>query len=402
MKKLILLSLVFVTLFSCGDEVTFNTPHFQGDREYSLWRAKAFFASIDANGFLTITGVNGGEKVMLKVPSAIEGTYTVGVANANEAVYIDGFDTVYSTNNRDEDIAVYPEEGEIVIEEIDVVNKTFSGTFKFIAFDASSENTIGFNNGFFYKIPLLSGEISANPITCIDVEMAANAGQDAYVATTASSLIFINSTNFTSACNAYIDALNNQINYCGDQDGSIQQMIDDLGNCQMSCENATANVTEADSQYTTATIGNFDEKCAQYLLYLQEQITFCGDNDGSIQAKIDTLDCGDADGDGVPNAFEDFNNNGDLEDDDTDGDGTPNYLDNDDDGDGVLTQYEEKDENGNPIDTDGDGDVNYLDNDDDGDTLLTINENADPNGDGNPDDAVDTDGDGVPDYLQPA
>ena len=50
-------------------------------------------------------------------------------------------------------------------------------------------------------------------------------------------------------------------------------------------------------------------------------------------------------------------------------------------------------------DTDADGTPNYLDNDDDGDGLLTINENADPNMDGNPADAADADMDGVPDYL---
>ncbi|EDP71215.1 hypothetical protein FBALC1_01987 [Flavobacteriales bacterium ALC-1] len=32
--------------------------------------------------------------------------------------------------------------------------------------------------------------------------------------------------------------------------------------------------------------------------------------------------------------------------------------------------------------------------------ILTINENADPNADGNPVDAIDTDADGTPDYLQ--
>ena len=46
-------------------------------------------------------------------------------------------------------------------------------------------------------------------------------------------------------------------------------------------------------------------------------------------------------------------------------------------------------------DTDGDGVPNYLDTDDDGDGELTINE-YDVNGDGIPDD---TDGDGIPDYL---
>ena len=91
----------------------------------------------------------------------------------------------------------------------------------------------------------------------------------------------------------------------------------------------------------------------------------------------------------------------------TDGTGDVNYRDRDDDGDSILTIYENPDPN-----SDGDfsdsqnsdastGDIrpDYLDADDDGDGIPTINENPDPNGDGNPSDAQDTDGDNIPDYL---
>lgn len=401
MKKLILLSLVFLTVFSCGDEVQFNSPAFQGDRENALWRAKAFSASIDVNGFLTIKGVNNAETVELKVPSVTENTFTVGDVDAIEAEYVDGFGTVFSTNNRpDESVSIYPELGKIIIEEIDFVNRTFTGTYRFLAFDAAGLNSVGFTNGIFYKVPLGFGDIPANPIVCADVEIVVGEALLAYEATTSSTLEFVIQADFEAACNTYIQALTNQRIYCGDLDGSLQSIIDSIESCQMSCEDATNNVTEAFSQYNTALIGNFDEKCSQYLFYLQEQISICGDADGSIQDKIDGLDCGDDDNDGIPNVFEDFNGNENLEDDDIDGDGLPNYLDADDDGDGILTQFEAVDADGNPVDTDGDMDVDYLDNDDDGDGILTINENADPNSDGNPDDAVDTDGDGVPDYLQ--
>jgi len=46
-----------------------------------------------------------------------------------------------------------------------------------------------------------------------------------------------------------------------------------------------------------------------------------------------------------------------------------------------------------------DGIPNYLDNDDDNDGILTINEQPDDNGNHEPEDAVDSDGDGIPDYL---
>ncbi len=70
-----------------------------------------------------------------------------------------------------------------------------------------------------------------------------------------------------------------------------------------------------------------------------------------------------------------------------------------DDNDGVPAALDIDIEKNN--DTDGDGLPNYIDADDDGDNILTKNENPDPNGDGVLNDAQDTDGDGIPDYLDP-
>ena len=115
---------------------------------------------------------------------------------------------------------------------------------------------------------------------------------------------------------------------------------------------------------------------------------------------LSTINCAvDYDNDGVETASEDLNANGNLADDDTDHDGIPNFIDNDDDGDLILTNAEYVfPKNGNAIlDTDNDGIPNYLDNDDDGDGVLTVNE--DYNGNNNPLDD-DTDNDGTPDYLQ--
>ncbi len=90
---------------------------------------------------------------------------------------------------------------------------------------------------------------------------------------------------------------------------------------------------------------------------------------------------------------------------DTDGDGIPNYMDEDDDNDGLLTVNEgDADQDGdsvidalepNELDTDGDDIKNIHDNDDDGDGALT-SEEVGPDGPWYP---RDTDGDGIPDYL---
>lgn len=81
----------------------------------------------------------------------------------------------------------------------------------------------------------------------------------------------------------------------------------------------------------------------------------------------------DHDSDGVPSYLEDLNGDGeftvnftnlkDTTDDDTDGDGTPNYLDADDDNDGVLTINEDINNDGDPTndDSNGNGIPNYLD-----------------------------------------
>ena len=75
----------------------------------------------------------------------------------------------------------------------------------------------------------------------------------------------------------------------------------------------------------------------------------------------------DHDRDGVPTIFEDLGNDEDWSSDDTDEDVLPNYIDGDDDGDGISTREEISDDDGNIItpypDTDGDGIADYLDSD---------------------------------------
>ena len=80
----------------------------------------------------------------------------------------------------------------------------------------------------------------------------------------------------------------------------------------------------------------------------------------------------DTDNDGIPSILEDVNNNGNLNDDNTDGDFSQsgaiyNYIDPDDDNDGIPTRDEiNLDADGNFLsfkDTDGDGVPDHLDND---------------------------------------
>lgn len=109
------------------------------------------------------------------------------------------------------------------------------------------------------------------------------------------------------------------------------------------------------------------------------------------------------DNDGIPSEDEDVNGDGNLDNDDTDGDGIPNYLDEDDDGDNVYTideiDFDEETDELILIDTDEDEIPNYLDSDDDGDNVNTIDE-ENLTQDNNPTNDVTTPGAG-PDYLNP-
>lgn len=107
----------------------------------------------------------------------------------------------------------------------------------------------------------------------------------------------------------------------------------------------------------------------------------------------------DTDGDGINDKIEVGSNISSPR--DSDGDGVIDAKDADDDGDSILTKYENYNK-GTPLDddTDKDGIPDYLDTDDDGDGIPTKQEVPDGNGDGAPTDAVDTDNNGIPDYLQ--
>lgn len=127
---------------------------------------------------------------------------------------------------------------------------------------------------------------------------------------------------------------------------------------------------------------------------------------GMIKAvNLSVIDCAvDADNDGVSSDLEDVNTDTNLANDDTDFDGLPNYVDNDDDGDLILTNVEyvfnrNTSDVMTVLDSDSDGIPNYLDNDDDGDNVLTFLE--DYNHDGNPAND-DTNTNGTPDYLENA
>ncbi|GGG05803.1 hypothetical protein GCM10011344_02790 [Dokdonia pacifica] len=101
--------------------------------------------------------------------------------------------------------------------------------------------------------------------------------------------------NEVALCNAYTIALQAQIAACGDADGSIQNIINGLNCVDQECADATTATEEALAIFNMTDITDeaaYVEACGNYSLALQDQIIICGDPDGSLQAIVDELgDC---------------------------------------------------------------------------------------------------------------
>jgi len=104
------------------------------------------------------------------------------------------------------------------------------------------------------------------------------------------------SNNYPQLCSIYKSALDNVILYCGDDDDSVREILNLLGNCeeasQFNCNTSIEITEQVLSAYGTVSQINYTFICQAYISALETQIASCGDPDGSLQRIIDTLgDC---------------------------------------------------------------------------------------------------------------
>lgn len=93
MKKQFLCLILFTALISCTNEVKFNNPAFEGQKDNVFWRAVDAKATLD-NGILTIEGFTRNEKLTLKIPAP-----QTSVSNNDKNSYV-----TYSLGTTDQDI----------------------------------------------------------------------------------------------------------------------------------------------------------------------------------------------------------------------------------------------------------------------------------------------------------
>ena len=155
MKKYLVVTLCFLSLLSCQEEVSFNIPAIQGLKDSVFWRATNYKATLATDGSVDVQGFTVNETLHIKVSTTDSGIYLLGLNPNDKIIYEKTQGTgsiIYSSN--------LVNDGQIIITEFDAVKKTISGTFRFNA--ALQSNTIlpdaapilNFQQGVFYKVPI--------------------------------------------------------------------------------------------------------------------------------------------------------------------------------------------------------------------------------------------------------
>lgn len=95
MKRFLPLFIIAIAFSSCQEDVKFNNPGFQAQKDDVFWRANDARAYVSETGKLRIEAYTQYEIVTLNTASANAGTYVLGTTNANNfAAYTSNFNDV--------------------------------------------------------------------------------------------------------------------------------------------------------------------------------------------------------------------------------------------------------------------------------------------------------------------
>jgi hypothetical protein len=220
MKKIFLIALLSLFVISCGDDIETNTPSIQGEVEDIFFRSGSSTATLNEDGSVTLTGSSSDEVVTLTASAYEEGIYSFGGSVTNEATFEDFNGVLYLTGENGD--------GEIEITRIE--GGRLSGEFYFNALENGVGDTINFSKGSFFDVPLTNPGTPSTPGSDLDCEEAQNIRLAAKLAY--DNVDPNNTEQLQLVCNAYRNALDQEIDTCGDESGDLQAILDTLGSCE--------------------------------------------------------------------------------------------------------------------------------------------------------------------------
>jgi len=186
MRTFMLFLLAAFALISCED-IQDNSPAMQVVLNDQLFKAIDARAEIMQDGTLVIQGLTDVEGLTITLNNSAEGVYTLGGNAINRAVFQDFLGSIYTTRPFGD--------GEVVIQ--NVTENTLTGTFKFNAYRFGLD-TLNGQKGFFFKVPILAGTTSTEPVPPVNL-MSATIDDSSFVAESVTAvdsndLIVINGT----------------------------------------------------------------------------------------------------------------------------------------------------------------------------------------------------------------
>lgn len=221
MKNFFLLAILSVLIWSCEDDIERNTPSIQGEVNKEFFRATDVKANLNPDGSVTIIGTQDIREIVLAVEELKEGVYPLGNGDLNQAVFKYADTLVYRTGGT----------GFGSIEISRIKGATLWGSFYFDAQLNEVGDTLNFNKGSFFGVPISNytptdggDNNTGEELSCEEAtDAAAETGVDYSL-----SIIGGDQAEIETKCQAYKAALVQQITSCGDEDGAIQALIDNL------------------------------------------------------------------------------------------------------------------------------------------------------------------------------
>ncbi len=144
MSRPFFICVLTLLLVSCADDVTFNTPAFQGIKDTIFFKAQGTSVQLTDANEVVISGSLNGERVDLKLPAYGTGVFDLTSGSASVADYYQEDGKHYSTR--------FDGEGEVVVERTD--DSLYTGSFRFRALAPADTTEVYFTRGYFYEVPV--------------------------------------------------------------------------------------------------------------------------------------------------------------------------------------------------------------------------------------------------------
>lgn len=145
-NRLTVAALIILSLASCEKNLDVDsTPALQAVRNGTYYGADRMVAVKNADGTLTISGVNPLERLSLTLSSDALGTYPLGPGSLNDATYIFNDTNAFSTSTGFG-------RGEVVLTR-SLVGNSVSGSFDFVSYLPGQVDSLYMRGGIIYQVP---------------------------------------------------------------------------------------------------------------------------------------------------------------------------------------------------------------------------------------------------------